>query len=542
MEGYENFRENFNKLYVPLCLDYNQTYWDASLSGKSEDWDKVSLASKKINALLSDKDSFTAIKLYRESNEVKDPILRRELEAMYLLCLGYQADPKKLDKITIMAADLEKKFNNFRTEYKGKNMHDNEVSDLLKSCTDPSELKKLWTAQRRIGRVVVDGIKEMVKLRNEVAKEIGFKNYHDMSLRLTEQDPDEVLAMYDQLDTLISGLYETQKKILDTHYAAKFKVSPEELYPWHYEDFLLRDPPCCLFKVDYNKLYKSADFCSLTSTFFASIDMDITDVLARSDLYPSPGKSQSSFCLSIDRSSNIRVLCNVQPDAWWMSNCLHEFGHALYEKHTDSSLPFLLRDCAHIFVTEGIAILFERLVYKASWIQANAGLKMTKEELHELGVVSSQYSLMARTIASTLTQIMFRFEKALYEDPDQDLDELWWTLTKKYQLIKKPPGRHEPDWACMTHIVTSPGYYHNYLLGEVLASQINHYICTKVLGTDNVLEMPYSERKEIGKYMKEKVLKSGKAKKWEEMVMDAVGEKLTPKYYVAELEQMMKMH
>ena len=35
-------------------------------------------------------------------------------------------------------------------------------------------------------------------------------------------------------------------------------------------------------------------------------------------------------------------------------------------------------------------------------------------------------------------------------------------------------GHNEPDYAAKIHIVTTPVYYHNYMLGEMFASQVHH--------------------------------------------------------------------
>jgi len=42
---------------------------------------------------------------------------------------------------------------------------------------------------------------------------------------------------------------------------------------------------------------------------------------------------------------------------------------------------------------------------------------------------------------------MMRFEKAMYENPDQDLNKLWWNLVQQYQMITPPEERNAPDWA-----------------------------------------------------------------------------------------------
>ncbi|MFO0927945.1 MAG: hypothetical protein U0736_13035 [Gemmataceae bacterium] len=61
----------------------------------------------------------------------------------------------------------------------------------------------------------------------------------------------------------------------------------------------------------------------------------------------------------------------------------------------------------------------------------------------------------------------------MYEDPDQDLNKVWWDLVEKYQQVRRPAGRNAPDYAGKVHIVVAPVYYHNYMMGELFASQVH---------------------------------------------------------------------
>jgi peptidyl-dipeptidase A len=73
--------------------------------------------------------------------------------------------------------------------------------------------------------------------------------------------------------------------------------------------------------------------------------------------------------------------------------------------------------------------------------------------------------------------VMVHFERELYRDPDRaDLNTLWWDLVERMQFIRRPEGRDEPDWAAKIHFSTAPVYYHNYLLGELMASQLTTYL------------------------------------------------------------------
>ena len=101
------------------------------------------------------------------------------------------------------------------------------------------------------------------------------------------------------------------------------------------------------------------------------------------------------------------------------------------------------------------------------------------EKFDEAGAKSLRYQLL---IFSRWCQVMLRFEKSMYEKPEQDLNKLWWDLIEKYQLLQRPEGRDEPDYASKIHIVVAPVYYHNYMMGQLFASQVHHAIARDVYG------------------------------------------------------------
>jgi len=119
----------------------------------------------------------------------------------------------------------------------------------------------------------------------------------------------------------------------------------------------------------------------------------------------------------------------------------------------------------------------------------------------------------------------------MYENPDQDLNKLWWDLVEKYQMIKRPESRNSPDWATKIHIATSPCYYHNYHLGELFASQLYFTIAEKILKDDPFKVLSFTGHPEVGKYLIDNVFSVGAKYEWNDMIEKATGEKLTPKFY-----------
>ena len=55
-------------------------------------------------------------------------------------------------------------------------------------------------------------------------------------------------------------------------------------------------------------------------------------------------------------------------------------------------------------------------------------------------------------------------------------------MVEKYQMLHRPPQRNAPDYGSKIHIVSAPVYYHNYMMGQLFASQVHHALCRDVYG------------------------------------------------------------
>jgi peptidyl-dipeptidase A len=527
------FIAKFDSIIEPLQKETNLAYWNASISGKPEDWKKSEGLSMQLAKIFADKVSFNLLKKIKESGSVTDTLLKRQLDVLYNAYLGNQVDTAKLNKVIKMQTEIEQKYSNFRTDLDGKKLSDNQVEAILKSSTKTAELQKTWEGQKAIGPVVADDVKKLVVLRNEIAKELGFNNYHEMSLKLSEQDPAEISSLFDELDNLTRDSFAGLKNEIDEYLAKRDNVKKEELMPWHYQNRFFQEAPA-IYKVDLDKYYKGKNIEKLTTDYYTSLGLDISDMIAKSDLYEKPGKNQHAFCTDIDNLGDVRVLCNIVPNSNWMGTMLHEFGHANYDKYIDLQLPFVLRNPAHTFTTEAIAMFFGRMSSNPQFL---VDMKLT--DTADAGKVAGESFKVLRLEQLTFSrwaQVMYRFEKSMYENPDQDLNKLWWDLVEKYQMLKRPAGRNQPDWATKIHIASYPCYYHNYLLGELLASQFNHHLAANILKSSD-FHQSYFGNKEVGQYFIANVFKPGAKYYWNDMINKATGEKLTAKYYA---EQFVK--
>ncbi len=523
-----DFIERHDSLVKPLMKEAYTAYYDASISGNPDDYAKVLELQNQMTNIFSNPDYFAELKEIKESNVIKDEILLRQLTVLYNEYLGSQGDSNLLLEINTTQNKIEQKYSSFRAKHNNKELTDNDIESFLKTSTNSSDLEAVWKSHKEIGKLVSKDVISLVKKRNELATKLGFKNYHDMSLTLSDQDPAEIDALFDELDELTKPTFVELKKEMDAYFSARYKIPAEQLMPWHYQNRFFQEAPK-IYTINLDTYYEKVNIEKVMREFFAGIGLPVDDIMDRSDLYEKPGKNQHAYCIHIDREGDVRILCNLKPNETWAGILLHELGHAVYDKYIDKNLPFSLRVPAHTFTTEAIAMFFGRLSTNAQWMKENIGI--SEEDANKIAEIGFNQLRLQQIVFSRWSQVMYRFEKGMYENPDQDLNALWWTLVEKYQMIKKPEGRNEPDWATKIHIATSPCYYHNYHLGELLASQFSFYIAENILKTEKVNMMSISNRPEVGSYFRDKVFSLGAKLQWNEMIEKSTGEKLTAKYY-----------
>lgn len=525
------FIDSHVKIVEPKFKAMNLAYWNAAATGEKKYYDEQAAIELEIRTIYSNKKEFEQLKKWKKAGNIKDTLLGRQLIMLYNNYLINQNDTTLMRKIVEKAAAVQNKFNVFRPVLNGKEVDDNKIEDILKKERNSAERKKAWEASKEVGKVVAADVIELVKLRNEAARQLGFKNYYEMSLIASEQSVEEVIAIFNELKELTDEPYKKLKSEIDIKLSKKYGIEPENMMPWHYEDRFFQEAPK-MGTIDLDKYFKGKKIEKLASTFYSGIGLPVENILKNSDIYGRKGKYQHAFSTDIDRLGDVRTMQSVIDNKNWMSTMLHELGHGVYSLNVRRDLPFILRIESHIFTTEAIAMMMGRQVDNADWLQEMVGI--SSNDKNTIRNEGRENLRMQALIFSRWTQVMMRFEKSMYEDPDQDLNKLWWNLVKEYQMVTPPEGRNAPDWAAKIHLSQSPAYYHNYELGELMASQLQSYIAKNILKQDNIREVCFTNKPEVGKYLETKVFAPGASLRWDALIKAATGEPLSAKFFAEE--------
>ncbi len=524
MEEAKDFLEKQNNKIRELYKKIHLSYFNAITSGKEEFYKEFEKNTMEMEDFFHNKKNFEKIKNYLKE-EIKDALIKRQLELLYLAYLGSQGDIELIKKIVEKSTKIEQMFNTYRAKIGDKEFTDNEIKKILREETDSGKLEEAWKASKEQGEIIEKEIIEIIKVRNELAKSLGFENYFDFSLKLNEQDKEEIEKIFLELERETDKPFEEIKKEVDEFLSERYKVEISELKPWHYQDLFFQESPN-IYRINLDAYYQE-DIIKKAVKFYDEVGLEVRDILEKSDLYEKPKKYQHACCIDMDKEGDVRVVQSTKNEEYWMNTTLHELGHGVYSKYQDFNLPFLIRGEAHIFTTEAMALFFERANKKDSFISKYCNV--SEEEAKNISEILIKKLKLRELIFSRWSQVMFNFEKELYKNPEQDLNKLWWDTVKKYQYINF--SRDKPDWASKIHIISAPVYYHNYILGELLASQIKNYLSKKVLKRD-IKDFEYT--KEVGEYLKEKIFMQGKKYFWNELIKRATEEKLTPKYFIEE--------
>ena len=146
----------------PLIIESGLANWKAANTGKPEDYDRFSELQLKIRQIYSNPEEFALVKKFKESGQIKDIELSRQVDGLYSYYLENQIEPELLKKIVELSTKIEKDFSIFRGTIGGKKVTNNQIREILKTETDSCKRKDAWLAGKQVGPVVAAELIELI--------------------------------------------------------------------------------------------------------------------------------------------------------------------------------------------------------------------------------------------------------------------------------------------------------------------------------------------------------------------------------------------
>ena len=506
--------QDYKKL-INLELDFNSTY--QSKTGLFSP-DKFTPFTE--NVFTKEKD-FELLRKIKNSGLITDAMLKRQLTVLYQSFMGPQVEANRYQKLRFAETKLWQSFSAISVELEGKKFAGGQLDSIRKNSTDTTVLKKVYAAYREKGRQIAGDIILMVKMRNEFARDFGYTDYYQLALETKDQTPEKIKTLLDEIELKTHDQFFEAKSLVDKVLSKRYHTNIRDLRCYHYNDerssYLPRK-----FSEKMDSLYRKSDPIGLASQFFSGIGLPVQDVIEKSDLNYRKGKSAGTSIFNVDFKNDLRMMATVKENSDGMRKIMHLCGHASHYKNISDTIPYLLKDPNSV-VAEGIASFFENMTMNNLWL---------KSEFNMDSISNREYKLLCMHFMQVDRLYRFRrllvksvFEREIYKNPDQNLGALWYRLNKEYLGISPPKDQNTTDWATTSYFTSFSCGVHNFVLADLFAGQLQHYIEKNIL---NVMNPVYQNNKSVGQYLVSQVYRYGDLLPWEQLIEKSTGEPLNP--------------
>jgi peptidyl-dipeptidase A len=528
-----------------FTMESTVALWNVNLSGNESDYKKLLDLEMDFNNsnknstkhfapdkftpftqnVFSNEQDFQLLRKLKNSGLITDTILKRQLTFLYQSFMGPQVEADRYKKLIFAETKLWQSFSVVYVVIGKKAYSASQLDSLRKNSGDIAILRSIHEAYREKGKQIAGDIIQMVKTRNEFARSFGYTDYYQLALETKDQTPDKIKTLMDDIALKTHDQYFEAKSMIDKVLAKRYRISIPELRAYHFNDertsYLPRK-----FSDKMDSLFRDKDPIQLAAGFFEGIGLPIQDVIERSELKSRKGKKSSGTNIfNIDFRNDLRMMATIDPNMEGMKKMMHLGGHASHFKNISDSIPYLLKD-PNAVVAEGVSSFFENLASNNGWLKSEFDMDSVSNKEFEL--LCMHFIQVDRLFRFRRLLVKSIFEREIYRDPDQNLGALWYRLNEKYLGIRPPDDQNTTDWATNSYFTSFSCSVHNYVLADLFAGQLQHYIEKNLL---NNKYRAYHENKAVGNFLVSKVYKNGDIFPWEQLIEQATGEPLNPSYF-----------
>ncbi len=417
----------------------------------------------------------------------------------------------------------------------------NQIDNILAHSRDLPERLRVWSTSKEIGRALRPGLIELVKLRNKVARELGYRSYFALQVADYGMSVGEMMRLLDDTLAATKPLFDSLHCFAKYTLAGRFHRPPPRLIPAHWiGNRWAQSWPGLIETASLDPLFHGSSAESIVKSaenFYVSLGFPRLPAAfwERSDLYPVPPgvgrkKNTHASAWDIDRSGDVRSLMSVEPNEEWFGTAHHELGHIYYFLSYDRpAVPYLLRDGANRAFHEAIGELAKLASQQTPYLVKVGVMPEAKRPDPTSWLLQSALDSIVFMQFSAGT--MSHFEHFLYETelPPAEWQAKWWEDVANFQGVVPPNSRDGDlcDACTKTHINDDPAQYYDYALATLIKFQLHDHICTEILKQDP-RACDYSGSKAVGDFLKG-ILSLGATRDWRDVIREATGEEISPR-------------
>jgi peptidyl-dipeptidase A len=551
----EAFLESVSSLLQPVATTTNNVDWIASTDVTPDHTAQRAGADKALAALVGAKTVIEKTKGFLKNERQLDDLTARQL---HKLLLSAAENPGTIPEVVAKRVEAEARLGGVLDSYTfclqakpgggcARPVTANGIDDLLLKSRDLAERQRVWLASKEIGKPLKPGLVELVGLRNQVAREMGYKSYFALKVADYGMTVDEMMKLLDDTlattKPLFDGLHCWAKNALAARYR---QHTVPRLIPAHWiGNRWAQYWPGLVEETSLDPLFKGASAESIVKSaesFYVSLGFPHLppSFWEKSDLYAVPPgvarkKNAHASAWHIDYDQDVRSLMSVEPNEQWFGTAHHELGHIYYYlSYARPGVPFLLREGANRAFHEAVGELAKLASEQPPYL-VKVGVMPAGKEPNPVGWLLQSALMESIVFTAFSAGTMSHFERDVYdaELPPAEWQKRWWQYVAEYQGVVPPAGRGDDlcDACTKTHMIDDPASYYDYALATLVKFQLHDHICSKILKQD-VRACNYSGSKEVGDFLRG-ILELGATRDWRAVIKEATGEPISPRAMMA---------
>lgn len=522
------FLDHLNKEYAKLHKSYEELFWISYMGDHSVDKKKdKSLA--KLDAFRANPKFVAQIqKLKRKSNAKEKERLK-----LWLKFFNSYQTPKAALPLKKKIDMLESKVLKLRASRKEGyiNPHTNKfvpasaikMSMLIATNDDEKIRKACFEAREKLAVQFVDEYIELVSLRNQFARKLGYKDFYDYKVQ--QQDG----MTKEDLFGIFEDIYE-KTKYAKADIRNLEKKTPGILKPWNFGYLMAGD-----FTKEEDQYYQFEDSLIRWGRSFSALGFDFRGAQLKLDLLDRKGKYNNGFCHWPDLvqfvngkrkpgSSNFTcnvVLGQVGSGIQGFDTLFHEGGHAAHMLNIEQEDVCVCSEYAPMAASwaETQSMFMDTMFSSIEWRTRYALNKKGKSYPFDLFRRKVEKLNLLRPLGLNSIIFVCNFEREIYEAEKLNSEKVRIIARNNF---RKYFERSEDSLSALNvpHIYSweSSASYHGYGLAEIALEQWREYFYQKY---GYIVDNP-----DVGREMK-KVWAFGSAKSFSELVALATGKKLS---------------
>src|SRR3954469_23659822 len=228
-------------LLTPVSTSASLADWAAATDVTPEHVAQRTGADKGLAALQGSTTVIDRAKALLKNEKQLDDLTVRQLRK---LLLAAAENPGTIPEVVARRVELETKQSaildgyTFCVQPKGgscaKAVTANDIDDVLKKSRDLNERQRIWTVSKEIGRPLKPGLIELVKLRNQLAREMGYHSFFALKVADYGMTVEEMMKLLDDTLATTRPIYDGLHCWAKNQLAARYKRPAPKLIPAHW--------------------------------------------------------------------------------------------------------------------------------------------------------------------------------------------------------------------------------------------------------------------------------------------------------------------